>query len=62
MADKTKRRRGRPPVPDDKRRKHVRIVLSDPEREEMDAKAKELGLSRSELVRRAVRAYGGEGE
>ena len=60
MGESTKR--GRPRVPPEEKREQVKIVLSVREREEIDGKAKRLGVSRSELVRRAVRAYDGMGE
>jgi hypothetical protein len=46
---------GRPPVPKSEKKRHViPFKVDDVERKALDRKAKELGLSRSEMIRLAI--------
>ena len=50
------RRPGRPPLPKSEKKRHViPFKVDDRELRDLDRKAKELGLSRSEVIRLAIR-------
>ena len=63
MAKKSGRGRGpgRPPVPKTEKKRHViPFKVDDGELRELDSKAKELGVSRSEVIRLAIRRFIGK--
>ncbi len=64
VAGKSERGRGpgRPPLPKAEKKRHViPFKVDDRELRELDRKARELGLSRSELIRLAIRRLWGKG-
>ncbi len=58
----TKRGPGRPSLPRHEKKRHViPFKVDDAELRELDRKAKELGLSRSEVIRLAIKNLVGTG-
>jgi len=52
---------GRPPLPKSEKKRHViPFKVDDRELRDLDRKAKELGLSRSEVIRLAIRKFIGK--
>jgi len=52
---------GRPPVPKSEKKRHViPFKVDDSELKALDRKAKELGLSRSEMIRLAIQKLTGK--
>jgi hypothetical protein len=52
---------GRPPVPRSEKKRHViPFKVDDAELKDLDRKARELGLSRSEVIRLAIRGFLGK--
>lgn len=52
---------GRPPVPKSEKKRHViPFKVDDSELKALDRKAKELGLSRSEMIRLAIQKLSGK--
>lgn len=55
------RKPGRPPVPKSEKKRHViPFKVDDSELKALDRKAKELGLSRSEMIRLAIQKLTGK--
>ncbi len=53
---KKRNTRGRPPLPKGEKKRHfVALKLDDAELKALDKKAKELGLSRSEVIREGMK-------
>ncbi len=51
-----KRGRGRPPIPKAERKRHMlSFKVDDSELKDLDRKARELGLSRSDVIREGMR-------
>ena len=52
---------GRPPLPKTEKKRHViPFKVDDRELRELDRKAKELGVSRSEVIRVAIKKFTGK--
>ncbi len=53
---------GRPPLPKTEKKRHViPFTVDDKELRDLDRKAKDLGVSRSELIRLAIKRLLGKG-
>jgi len=53
---------GRPPLPKTEKKRHViPFKVDDKELRDLDRKAKDLGVSRSELIRQAIKRLLGKG-